>query len=105
VYHMNCVRFQVLTAASMMFRIVFWDVLPCKVIVDRRFRGAYCLHHQGSNSEHHMNCSRMLLLRVSSLNVISEKRNALLLANLSLVVVNILATLSKIAPALRSCEL
>jgi hypothetical protein len=30
-YH---VRFQVLTAASMMFRIVFWDVLPCKLIVD-----------------------------------------------------------------------
>jgi hypothetical protein len=28
-----------------MFRIVFWDVLPCKMIVDRRFRGAYCLHH------------------------------------------------------------
>jgi hypothetical protein len=23
------------------FRIVFWDVLPCKIIVDRRFRGAY----------------------------------------------------------------
>jgi hypothetical protein len=21
------------------FRIVFWDVLPCKIIVDRRFRG------------------------------------------------------------------
>jgi hypothetical protein len=41
------VRFQVLTAASMMFRAVFWVVLPCKVIVDRRFRGAYCLHHQG----------------------------------------------------------
>jgi hypothetical protein len=32
---------------SMMFRAVFWDVLPCKMIVDRRFRGAYCLHHQG----------------------------------------------------------
>jgi hypothetical protein len=29
----------------MMFRIVFWDVLPCKMIVDRRFRGAYWLHH------------------------------------------------------------
>jgi hypothetical protein len=43
------VRFQVLTAASMMFRIVFWDVLPCKIIVDRRFRGAYCLHHQVSS--------------------------------------------------------
>jgi hypothetical protein len=30
-----------------MFRAVFWVVLPCKMIVDRRFRGAYCLHHQG----------------------------------------------------------
>jgi hypothetical protein len=28
------------------FRVVFWDILPCKMIVDRRFRGAYCLHHQ-----------------------------------------------------------
>jgi hypothetical protein len=45
--HKN-VRFQVLTAASMMFRVVSWDILPCKMIVDRRFRGAYCLHHQGS---------------------------------------------------------
>jgi hypothetical protein len=33
------VRFQVLTAASMMFRVVFWDILPCKMVVDRRFRG------------------------------------------------------------------
>jgi hypothetical protein len=31
------VRFQVLTAASMMFRAVFWVILPCKMIVDRRF--------------------------------------------------------------------
>jgi hypothetical protein len=30
------VRFQVLTAASMMFRVVFWDILPCKMIVDPR---------------------------------------------------------------------
>jgi hypothetical protein len=31
----------------MKFR-VFWDVLPCsQVDVYRRFRGAYCLHHQG----------------------------------------------------------
>jgi hypothetical protein len=30
------------------------DVLPFKMIVDRRFRGAYCLHHQGwVNSAHH----------------------------------------------------
>jgi hypothetical protein len=38
------VRFQVLTAASMKFRFVFLDVLPCKIIVDRRFRGTCCLH-------------------------------------------------------------
>jgi len=31
----------------MKFRIVFWDVLPCKMIFDRRFRGACCLHRQG----------------------------------------------------------
>jgi hypothetical protein len=46
------VRFQVLTAASMKFTIVFWDVLPCKMIVDRRFRGAYCLNHLGSDDNH-----------------------------------------------------
>jgi hypothetical protein len=40
------VRFQVLTAASMMFRVVFWDILPCKTIIDRRFRGMCCLHHR-----------------------------------------------------------
>jgi hypothetical protein len=34
----------------MEFRIVFWDVLPCKIIVDRRFRGTCCLHHQGFRS-------------------------------------------------------
>jgi hypothetical protein len=28
--HLLFVRFQVLTAASMMFRVVFWDILPCK---------------------------------------------------------------------------
>jgi hypothetical protein len=50
----------------LMFRVVFCDILPCKMIVERRFRGAYCLHHQTSvdnnftrhyipedNSEHH----------------------------------------------------
>jgi hypothetical protein len=47
--------FKVLTAASMKFRFVFWNVLPCKIIVDRRFRGACCLHHRpddgGSTSQ------------------------------------------------------
>jgi hypothetical protein len=32
---------------TLTFRAVFRDILPCKIIVDRRFRGAYCLHHQG----------------------------------------------------------
>jgi hypothetical protein len=36
------VRFQVLTAASIKFK-VFWDVAPCShVEADRRFRSAYC---------------------------------------------------------------
>jgi hypothetical protein len=30
----------------MKFRFVFWDVLPCKIIVDRRFRDTCCLHNQ-----------------------------------------------------------
>jgi hypothetical protein len=29
------------------FRAVFWVILPCRMIVDRRFRGTYCLHNQG----------------------------------------------------------
>jgi hypothetical protein len=38
------VRFQVLTAASMKFR-VFWDVMLCSHgEVGRRFRDMYCLH-------------------------------------------------------------
>jgi hypothetical protein len=40
-------RFQVLTAVSMKFRFVFWDVLPSKIIVDRRFRGTFCLWNDG----------------------------------------------------------
>jgi hypothetical protein len=31
----------------MKFGFVFWDVLLCKIIVDRRLRGTCCLHHQG----------------------------------------------------------
>jgi hypothetical protein len=39
------VRFKILTAASM--KIVFCDVAPCSLVeINRRFRGAYCLHHQ-----------------------------------------------------------
>jgi hypothetical protein len=45
-----CERFQVLTAASMMFRVVFWVMLPCKMIVNRRFRSAYCLPDDGGST-------------------------------------------------------
>jgi hypothetical protein len=45
----NIVRVQVLKAANVKFA-VFWDVaLCCHFEVDRRFRGTYCLHHQGDN--------------------------------------------------------
>jgi len=60
------VRFQVLTAASMMFRVVFWDVLPCKMIVYRRFRGAYCLHHQGWNHFTRQYISQKTTLNIKS---------------------------------------
>jgi hypothetical protein len=40
-------KFQLLTAASMKIT-VFWDVAPYSLVeVYRRFKGAYCLHHQG----------------------------------------------------------
>jgi hypothetical protein len=43
------VRFRVSTEASMKFR-VFWNETPCSLAgVNRRFRGAYCLHHQGDD--------------------------------------------------------
>jgi hypothetical protein len=39
--------FQVLTPTSM-YMAVFWDVAPCSLVdTDRRFRGAFYLHHQG----------------------------------------------------------
>jgi hypothetical protein len=56
-----CVRFQVLTAANMKFRIVFWDVLPCKIIADRRFRGTCCLHHPYDHPEDNSELNTVLL--------------------------------------------
>jgi hypothetical protein len=49
VMFVSLVGFQVLTAASMKLRFVFWDILPCKIIVDLRFRSTCCLHHQGGS--------------------------------------------------------
>jgi hypothetical protein len=37
----NYMRFQVLTAASMKFRIFSWDEMPCKIIVDNYFTRQY----------------------------------------------------------------
>jgi hypothetical protein len=42
---MEAVRFQVLTATSVKMR-AFWDIAPCSLGVYRRFRRAFCLHHQ-----------------------------------------------------------
>jgi hypothetical protein len=40
-------RCQVLTAASIKV-IAFWDIAQCSLVeIDLRFRGGYCLHHQG----------------------------------------------------------
>jgi hypothetical protein len=44
------VRFEVLTAMSMKMA-VFWNAAGCGLVsTDRRFRGAYCLHHHGDES-------------------------------------------------------
>jgi hypothetical protein len=55
------VRFQVLTAASMMFRIVFWDVLPCKMI-DNLFTWQYIPE---DNSEQHIELLTSMSLKVT----------------------------------------
>jgi hypothetical protein len=45
IHNAKLVRFQVLTAASMKTTAV-WDTAPCSLVeADRRFRGAYWLHH------------------------------------------------------------
>jgi hypothetical protein len=51
-HHTNCIQFvtfQVLTAIIMRMAI-FWDVVPCSVKeIDRLFKHAYYLHHQGNH--------------------------------------------------------
>jgi hypothetical protein len=51
-------RFQVLTTVSTKFRFVFWDVLPCKIIVDRRFRGTCCHHYRPDDGRQHLPLKR-----------------------------------------------
>jgi hypothetical protein len=57
------------TVMSSMFRAVFWVVLPCKMIVDRRFRGTYCPHHQGLISRG-TEISRLYRCRVAGWTVV-----------------------------------
>jgi hypothetical protein len=46
-------RFQVLTAASIKMT-AFRDIALCSIVeADRRFRGAYCFHHQGDGHLYH----------------------------------------------------
>jgi hypothetical protein len=38
--------------AASMKMTAFWDVAPCSILeLDRRFRCAYCLYHQGDRRE------------------------------------------------------
>jgi hypothetical protein len=48
-FMMNIYNENMDTSKLMMFRAVFWVVLPCKMIVDRRFRGTCCLPSSGMN--------------------------------------------------------
>jgi hypothetical protein len=43
---LNCVRFEVSTAVTMMI-IIFWEMTPCGSSKNRRFGGSYRLHLQG----------------------------------------------------------
>jgi hypothetical protein len=60
---------------------VFWDVAPCGLVdIDRRFRGAYCLHHH-----HHLdNAGQLPPLKRRSVftrqhDTISQKTASLIL--------------------------
>jgi hypothetical protein len=49
--------------SQMMFKIVFWDILPCKIIVDRRSRGTYwsiIIPDDGGGSTYLWNVGRQL---------------------------------------------
>jgi hypothetical protein len=61
--HSNFTRKQIQQRKNIVFRIVFWDVLPCKMIVDRRFRGAYCLHHHTRRRENFKSDVKNILSR------------------------------------------
>jgi hypothetical protein len=67
------VRLQVLTASSMKIT-AFWDVAPCSLVrVDRRFGGAYCLHHEGDECPDRPDDGESFIYRVPKLNTSLNK--------------------------------
>jgi hypothetical protein len=43
---------------------VFWDVTPCGSCKNRRFRGTYCLHHQGDKNRWTRNVLRLFTANI-----------------------------------------
>jgi hypothetical protein len=59
----------------MKFRVL-WDILPCSQIdVDRRFRGARCLHHQGDYTpeDYELNIRRRENLKFHKMKLLRQK--------------------------------
>jgi hypothetical protein len=57
----------VLTSAYLKMR-AFWDIAPCNLVgVDRRFRGAYCLHHHPDGGSPHFSNVSLLQWDYSTL--------------------------------------
>jgi hypothetical protein len=52
-----------------MFRIVFWDVLSCKMIVDHHFTRQYIPE---DNSEHHTRCRENLKSHIGKLMIAQD---------------------------------
>jgi hypothetical protein len=56
--------------------IVLWDVAPCNLVeIDRHFRDAYCLHHQGD--PHTRRRENLNLTQVRPVFLTRRHRNAI----------------------------
>jgi hypothetical protein len=48
----------------------FWDIAPCSLVgVHPRFRGAYCLHHQGETSVYSSGTTRRYIPKGSHVHI------------------------------------
>jgi hypothetical protein len=48
----QCETFRTYQTKRSMKMAVVWNVAPCSLVeIDRRFRGAYCPHHQGDRPD------------------------------------------------------